>query len=69
MFHDRSKNIEIRYLYIRDMIQKGAIKFQYVSIDEKVADVLIKPLSRVKFKDFHGKLGVVSKDLLQKGEK
>ena len=26
VFHDRSKHIEIRYFYIRDMIQKGAIK-------------------------------------------
>ena len=33
-FHDKSKNIEIRYSYIRDMVQKGAIKLQYVSIDE-----------------------------------
>ena len=26
VFHDRSKHIEIQYLYIRDMMQKGAIK-------------------------------------------
>ena len=26
VFHDRSKHIEIRYFYIPDMIQKGAIK-------------------------------------------
>ena len=26
VFHDKSKNIEIRYFYIRDMVQKGAIK-------------------------------------------
>ena len=33
VFHDKSKHIEIRYFYIRDMIQKGAIKLQYVSIN------------------------------------
>ena len=48
-FHDKSKHIEIRYFYIRDMVQKRAIKIQYVSTDEQVADVLTKPLSRVKF--------------------
>ena len=68
VFHDRSKHIEIRYFYIRDMMQKGAIKLQYVSIDEQVADVLTKPLSRVKFENFRDKLGVVQKDLLRKGE-
>ena len=63
MFHDNSKHIEIRYFYICDMVQKGAIKLQYVSTDEQVVDVLIKPLSRVKFEYFCDKLGVVRKDL------
>ena len=45
VFHDRLKHIEIRYFYIRDMMQKGAIKLQYVSIEEHVADVLTNPLS------------------------
>ena len=59
VFHDKSKHIKIRYFDIRDMVQKGAIKLQYVSIDEKVVDVLTEPLSRVKFEYFHDKLGVV----------
>ena len=49
VFHDKMKHIEIRYFYIRDMVQKGAIKLQYVSTDGQVVDVLTKPLSRVKF--------------------
>ena len=68
MFHDKTKNIEIRYFYIRDMVQKGAIKLQYVSLDEQVADVLTKLLSRVKFEHFRDKLGVVRKDFPRKGE-
>jgi hypothetical protein len=68
VFHDKSKNIEIRYHYICDMVQRGDIKLQYVSTDEQVADVLTKPLSRVKFEHFQDKLGIVRKDLPQKGE-
>ena len=49
-------------------MQKGDIKLQYVSTDEQVADVLTKPLSRVKFEHFRDKLGVVRKDLPRKGE-
>ena len=45
VFHDKLKHIEIRYFYIRDMVQKGAIKLNYVSTDEQVVDVLTKPLS------------------------
>jgi hypothetical protein len=52
VFHDRSKHIEIRYHYLRDMVQRGAIKLQYVSTDEQVADLLTKILSRVKFEHF-----------------
>ena len=50
------------------MIQKGAIKLQYVSIDEQVVDVLTKPLSRVKFEYFSNKLGVVIEDFPCKEE-
>ena len=68
MFHDKSKHIEIWYFYIWDMVQKGAIKLQYVSTDEQVVDVLTKPLSRVKFEYFCDKLGVVRKDPPRKEE-
>ena len=50
------------------MVQKGAIKIQYVSIDEQVVDVLTKPLSRIKFEYFRDKLGVVQKYLPHKEE-
>jgi hypothetical protein len=52
VFHDKSKHIEIRYHYIRDMVQRGALKLQYINTDEQVADVWTKPLSRVKFEYF-----------------
>ena len=59
IFHDKLKHIEMRYHYIRDMVQRGAIKIQYVSTNEEVVDVLTKPLSRVKFEHFRDKLGIV----------
>jgi vacuolar-type H+-ATPase subunit E/Vma4 len=59
VFHDKSKNIEIKYQYIRDMVEKGAMKLQYVATDEQVVDVLTKSLSKVKFEYFRDKLGVV----------
>jgi hypothetical protein len=68
VFHDRSKHIEIRYHYIRDMVQRGALKLQYISKDEQVVDVLTKPLSRIKFEYFRDKLGIIRKDPPRKGE-
>ena len=57
VFHDRSKHIEIKYHYIRDMVQRGAVKLQYVATNEQIADVLTKPLARVKFEYFRERLG------------
>jgi hypothetical protein len=50
-------------LHPYDMVQRGAIKLQYVSTNEQVVDVLTKPLSHVKFENFRDNLGVVRKDL------
>ena len=68
VFHEKLKHIEIRYFYIRDMVQKRARKLQYVSTYAQVTSVLTKPLSRVKFEYFHDNLGVVRKDFTRKEE-
>ena len=49
MFHDRSKDIEMRYHYVRDMVQKNILSIQYVPMTEQTADILTKPLSLTKF--------------------
>jgi hypothetical protein len=59
VFHDKSKHIEIKYHYIRDMVQRGAIELQYISTNEKTVDILTKPLSRVKYEYFRDKLGMM----------
>ena len=59
VFHDKPNNVEIEYHYIWDMVQRGDVKLQYFVIDEQIADVLTKPLARVKFEYFRDKIGVV----------
>jgi hypothetical protein len=39
VFHDESKHIEIWYHFIRDMMQRGAVKLQYVGTNEQVVDL------------------------------
>jgi hypothetical protein len=68
VFHDRSKHIEIRYHFIRDHVQRGAVKLEYVSTDEQVANILTKSLSRGKHVYFRDKMGVVSNTFLGKRE-
>ena len=44
------------------MVQRGAVKLQYVATDEHIADVLTKPLARMKFEYFREKLGVLQNE-------
>jgi hypothetical protein len=48
------------------MVQKGVVKLQYVATDEQIADVLTKPLLKIKFEYFRDKLGMVQKDFPRK---
>ena len=50
------------------MVQRGAVKLQYVSMEEYIADVLMKPLARVKFEYFREKLGVLQIEVPSKGK-
>ena len=68
MFHDRSKHIEIRYHSIRDCVQKGVVKLEYISTDEQVAEILTKSLLQGKHVFFRDKMGVVKNTFLGKRE-
>jgi hypothetical protein len=59
VFHEKSRNIGIKYHFIRDVVEKGVVKLHYVATNEQVADVLTKPLSKVKFECFRDKLRLV----------
>lgn len=64
MFHDRSKHIEIRYHFIKDSVQRGVVKLQYISTYEQVVDILTKGLPKGKFVYFQENLGVVQNTFL-----
>ena len=44
------------------------MKLQYVTMDEQIANVLMKPLARVKFEYFMEKLGVLLIEVPSKGK-
>ena len=68
VFHDKSKHIKIKYHYIRDMVQRGAMKLQYVATELQIVDVLMKPLARLNFKYFREKLGFLQIEVSSKGK-
>jgi hypothetical protein len=48
MLHDRSTHIEIEYYFLHHRVQRGEEVLQYISTDEQIADILVKPLSKMR---------------------
>jgi hypothetical protein len=44
--NNRSKHIDVRYHFIRDMVSKGRIRLDYVHTSTNLADALTKALPR-----------------------
>jgi len=45
----RSKHIDVKYRFVHDMIKNNIIKIKYCPTENQKADILTKPLNRVKF--------------------
>jgi hypothetical protein len=63
VFHDMSKHIEIVYHFIRDRVQRGAVRLQYISTEEQISNILTKPLLKGKFVFLQGQAGGGGKSL------
>ena len=50
------------------MVQKGAIRLQYIPTEDQIADVFTKPLTAVKFVYFRDKLGMAENAFLAERE-
>jgi hypothetical protein len=54
--HSRTKHIDIRHHYIRDIIKKEYVEIGWIPTDKQLADMLTKPLNKKQFTMFKGKL-------------
>ena len=57
-YHARTKHIDIRYHFIRYIIDAGSIKLIYCPTDEQTADTLTKALPSTKAKHFAMAMGL-----------
>ncbi|GJZ48332.1 copia protein [Tanacetum coccineum] len=60
ILHGRTKHMEIKHHYIRELIAKGEARLESCRTDEQVADLLTKALPQVKPDDFKAHLGVLT---------
>jgi hypothetical protein len=59
IFHERSKHIRVRYHFIRGCLEEGSFKMCYINTKDQLADLLAKPLKRIKFLDLCSRIGMV----------
>ena len=54
----RNKHIDVRFHYTRQVIEDGILKPRYCPTEDMVADMLTKPLGRVKLQKFRKEAGL-----------
>ena len=57
-FHSQTKHINLRYHFIREAVEDNKIRFEYIPMDENVADIFTKALLRPRFMGFVESLGL-----------
>ena len=60
VLHGRSKHIDVRYHFLRDLTNEGIIDLVYCRSEDQVADIMTKPLKLNAFEKLRGLLGVCS---------
>jgi hypothetical protein len=59
IFHEWSKYIRVRYHFIRGCLEEGSFKTCYINTKDQPADLLTKPLGRIKFVELCSRIGMV----------
>lgn len=51
VFHGSSRNIDTWIHYIRECIERGDVVVKHVSTNEQKANILTKPMNKVRFEE------------------
>jgi hypothetical protein len=55
----RSKHIDIRFHFLRDLTRDNVVELSYCNSQEQVADIMTKPLKLAQFLKLRNMLGMV----------
>ncbi|GKD96258.1 hypothetical protein Tco_1380155, partial [Tanacetum coccineum] len=58
VYHERTKHIDVRYHFIREVISEGVVYVRKIRTTDNPADMLIKPVTTNKFKHCLDLVGV-----------
>ena len=57
--HDQSKHIDIKFHFLRDCVDAWQIVIEFVETGQQLADVLTKPLGRLRFTELKKMIDMV----------
>ena len=57
--HSKTKNIEIRYHFIRDPVERNIVVFENIPTERQNVNIFTKPLNKSKFETLHQVIGVI----------
>ena len=57
--HSKTKHIEIRYPFIRDLVERKIVCLEYIPTERQNADIFTKPLDISKFETLRQVIGVI----------
>ena len=58
--HSRTKHIEIRHHFIRELVEDGTLTLTFIHTNDQKADLFTKPLNCKRFEFFRQNIGVIS---------
>ena len=57
--HSRTKHIDIRFHFLRDIVEKGDVVLHRVDTEHQLSYIFTKPLDSSRFAFLRGELGVI----------
>ena len=58
VLHDRSKHIDVKFHFLRDCVDGGQIAIEFIETGRQLADVLTKPLRRLRLTELKEMIGM-----------
>jgi hypothetical protein len=59
VFHEPSKQIQVRYHYVRQCVENGSVLADFISTSDELADIGMQALGRVRFQELIARIEMV----------
>jgi hypothetical protein len=54
--HARHKHTSLKFHFVRELVRRNLVRFEWISTEDNIADIMTKPLSKLQFRKLRYKL-------------